>query len=72
MQTDVITSRVTIIKKAILNSASFSRHFDPHSKKETRGNKTQLIVKFLTNTQNRKNVLKQKHFLLESSVIEVL
>ena len=72
VQTDVITSHVTIIEKAILFSASFSRHFDPHSKKETRRNKSQLIAKFLTNTLNRKNVLKKKHFLLESSVIEVL
>ena len=72
MQTDVITSHVSIIEKAILISASFSRHFDPHSKKETRKNKSQLIAKFLTITQNKKNVLKKKHFLLESSVIEVL
>ena len=34
VQTDVITSHVTIIEKAVLFSASFSRHFDPHSKKE--------------------------------------
>ena len=72
MQTDVITNHVTIIEKAILISALFSRHFDPHSMKKTRRNKSQLIAKFLTNTQNRKNVLKQKRFLLESSVIEVL
>ena len=34
MQTDVITSHVTIIKKAILNSGSFLRHFDPRKKPE--------------------------------------
>ena len=56
------------------SQASFIRkHFDPHSKKKIRRNKSR-IAKFLNDNQNMKNLLKQKHlsFNGESSVIELL
>ena len=62
--------------KAILISALFTaRHFDPHSKKETTTNKSQIAkCQILDGQSNMKNVWKQRHFSLnrESSVIELL
>ena len=73
VQTDVITSHGH--HKLILISALFTPHFHPHFKKETIRNKSQMAkCKILDWQSNMKNVLKQKHFLLnrESSVIKVL
>ena len=55
--------------KAIL--IYLTRHFDPHSKKETKAEYEN--AKFLTDNQNKEHV-KRKHFSFnrESSVIEVL
>ena len=73
VETDV--NRNPFNPKTIMISASFPRHFDPHSKKETKRNKSQIAKCKILDWQSKpEKCLETKHFSFngESIVIEVL
>ena len=60
VQTDVITNHVTIIEKAILIAALFSRHFDPHSMKKNQKKQKPINSKILDKHSKQEKCLETK------------